>query len=214
MLERGCRRLRDYEGGYEMSSPFLSSRPCRYALMYSFIFVAVCLQGCHGKKNETQSNIEYYDTWKMEASYDKLIDNPLQWTADNLRDCPNSSTDTIQTKEIDLDHCGTPELLVTLSGLCARVTPYLVFKRVGKQFRYIGCLGLGLRYKVLPLGKRGEMRVATYERDGPSYGLIEIISHDGEKFVYLSIKRMKEGGAGDKVEKRFRERFREVFGED
>ncbi|MCY3022663.1 MAG: hypothetical protein NTW87_27100 [Planctomycetota bacterium] len=110
-----------------------------------------------------------------------------------------------------MDHDGIAELFIySLDYVGQACTPYLVFKRSGKQYRYVGCLDAG-RYKVLPLGADGRSRIAVYTRLEPGVGSISVWTNNGKEFVMLADERVFGGDGG--TEEQYR-RFREVFGDD
>jgi hypothetical protein len=146
----------------------------------------------------------------MNSAYDRPIDNPIQWAADNFADAPGADVAHMRTHELDLDHDGVNELLVWSRAMMGQAGgPYLAFRRGGDRYRYIGELGAGL-YKVLPSGKGGRMRVAVYWRISAGEGILAILTNDGSRFIDLSTEKLRFPDGEE--DSRASRRFRQVFG--
>ncbi len=134
----------------------------------------------------------------------------MQWAADYYDSSePTTNAPRLYTHDLDLNHDGTPELLVRSHWHTWHASAaYLVFERVGARYRFIGSIGMGI-YRVLPLGNDGLPRLAVYTRRTTGEGGLAIFANDGTEFIVVSseVIHTDDGGAGER-------RFRELFGQD
>ncbi len=179
----------------------------KHALL--IIVIATLAAGCQPSTTgnaPAKDSSAYHRVWKMDKSWSALVEDPVQWTADNLADKPNADISHVKTKGLDIDHDRCEELLVWDQAMMGQAGgPVLVFRKHGEAHKYIGEIGT-LNAKVLPLGPDGKLRVAVYSRIRGRKGEILVFTNDGDRFVLLS----KEPIDGDTEEGK--RRYEEIFG--
>jgi len=166
---------------------------------------AVCwLLGC------SSSPARWNSVWKSNVIYRHSISDPMAWAATQFLDSSKASVQEAQLEkfESDIDHDGTPEWFVTSWRLHGNALgPYLVFRRAGSGFRYIGQLGMQWNLlKVLPPGPAGRPRVMTCVRNGGGeLGSLTFTmwTNDGARFIEEQSEELAGEGA--------RMRYEEIF---
>lgn len=134
----------------------------------------------------------------------------MAWAATQFLDSSKASVEEAQLEkfEADINHDGTPEWFVTSWRLHGNALgPYLVFRRAGSRFRYIGQLGMQWSLlKVLPPGPDEQPRVMTCVRnDGGELRSLTFTlwSNDGSRFVEMQSEEL----AGEAAQRRYGEIF-------
>jgi hypothetical protein len=145
--------------------------------------------------------------WKSNAVYHDSISDPMAWAATQFMDSSEASVQEAQLEkfEADLDLDGTPEWFVTSWRLHGNALgPYLVFRRAGLGFRYIGLLGMQWNLlKVLPPGPDKRPRVMTCVRNGGGElgsVVFTMWANDGARFIEMQSEELDGAAAQRRYE--------------
>ena len=119
----------------------------------------------------------------------------------------------LESFEADIDHDGIPELFVTSATTRGNAgASYLVFRRAGRTYFYIGEIGLHRQaFRILPLGADRRPRVLIYWRHGGGEGTFAVLTNDGRKFRTVSSEVIHPGDSGTDEGRR---KYEEAFGKE
>lgn len=107
----------------------------------------------------------YYKTILFHLSYDEPVASAVQWAADNIAGQTDASTDGILVDYVDLNEDGLDEIFITHQTLLWSNTPYMIFRRDGITFRYVGEITCA-SYDVVPDEFDGRPRLQETFRCG------------------------------------------------
>ena len=172
---------------------------------------AICFMlGCSSPQAEWES------VWKLgDASYSQPIFDPFAWSATQFMDSPDATVGEakLESFEADIDHDGIPELFISSAAFRGNAgADYIVFRKVGRTFFYIGDLFLHPKaFRILPLGADHRPRIVTYWRNGGGEGTLAVSTNDGHKFVVVSSEVIRPNDSDTSEGHR---KYEEAFGKD
>ena len=156
--------------------------------------------------------VKWVSVWKHDAAYARLIADPFAWAATQFLDSPDATIEAarLESFEADIDHDGLGELFVTSATTRGNAgAGYLVFRRAGRKFSYIGEIGLSRQaFRILPLGEDGSVRLLVYWGNGGGEGTLSVLSNDGRRFKTVGSEVIHPGDSGtDEGRKKFEDAF-------